>query len=149
MDTRITPKSTQHTGMSLSTEGSVAAWESDVSSRRGRVLHAAISTFTLRAAVACNSRRRDSTVLQTESEEGSAIAFRSTCEFASWHARYDTTRPPLQSLRRPRGRVRAPPTPDRLENEFSRPFDGISSWDNECTLRSRRPDMWLGLGESG
>ena len=27
MDTRITPKSTQHTGMSLSTEGSVAAWE--------------------------------------------------------------------------------------------------------------------------
>ena len=96
-----------------------------------------------------NSRRRDSTVLQTESEEGSAIAFRSTCEFTSWHARYDTTRPPLQSLRRPSGRVRAPPTPDRLENEFSRLFDGISSWDNECTLRPRRPDMWLGLGESG
>jgi hypothetical protein len=35
------------------------------------------------------------------------------------------------------------------ENEFSRLFDGISSWDNECTLRPRRPDMWLGLGESG
>ncbi len=41
---------------------------------------AGMLTFTLSAAVACNSRRRDSTVLQTEWEEGSAIAFCSTCE---------------------------------------------------------------------
>jgi len=115
MAVRITPKSTQHTGMSLSTEGSVAAWEVTFHLDGDESLHAAISTFTLSAAVACNSRRRDSTVLQTESEEGSAIAFRSTCEFTSWPARYDTTRLPRQSLRRPSGRVRAPPTPHRLQ----------------------------------
>jgi hypothetical protein len=58
MDVRITPKSTQHTGMSLSTEGSVAAWEVTFHLDGDESLHAAISTFTLSAAVACNSRRR-------------------------------------------------------------------------------------------
>ena len=82
---------------------------------------AGMLTLTLSAAVGCNSRRRDSTVLQTESEEGSAIAFRSTCEFTSWPARYDTTRLPRQSLRRPNGRVRAPPTPHRLQLYRPRP----------------------------
>jgi len=47
MAVRITPKSTQHTGMSLSTEGSVAAWEVTFHLDGDESLHAAISTFTL------------------------------------------------------------------------------------------------------
>jgi len=43
MDVRITPKSTQHTGMSLSTEGSVAAWEVTFHLDGDESLHAAIS----------------------------------------------------------------------------------------------------------
>ena len=43
MDVRITPKSTQHTGRSLSTEGSVAAWEVTFHLDGDESLHAAIS----------------------------------------------------------------------------------------------------------
>jgi hypothetical protein len=43
MAVRITPKSTQHTGMSLSTEGSVAAWEVTFHLDGDESLHAAIS----------------------------------------------------------------------------------------------------------
>ena len=43
MAVRITPKSTQHTGMSLSTEGSVAAWEVTFHLDGDEFLHAAIS----------------------------------------------------------------------------------------------------------
>jgi hypothetical protein len=43
MDVQITPKSTQHTGMSLSTEGSVAAWEVTFHLDGDEFLHAAIS----------------------------------------------------------------------------------------------------------
>ena len=43
MAVRITPKSTQHTGMSLSTEGSVAAWDVTFHLDGDESLHAAIS----------------------------------------------------------------------------------------------------------
>jgi hypothetical protein len=43
MAVRITPKSTQHTGMSLSTEDSVAAWEVTFHLDGDESLHAAIS----------------------------------------------------------------------------------------------------------
>jgi hypothetical protein len=43
MAVRITPKSTQHTGMSLSTEGSVAAWEVTFHLDGDESHHAAIS----------------------------------------------------------------------------------------------------------
>jgi hypothetical protein len=43
MAVRITPKSTQHTGMSLSMEGSVAAWEVTFHLDGDESLHAAIS----------------------------------------------------------------------------------------------------------
>jgi hypothetical protein len=43
MTVQITPKSTQHTGMALSTEGSVAAWEVTFQLDGDEALHAAIS----------------------------------------------------------------------------------------------------------
>ena len=43
MAVRVTPKSTQHTGMSLSTEGSVAAWEVTFHLDGDESIHAAIS----------------------------------------------------------------------------------------------------------
>ena len=43
MPVQITPKSTQHTGMALSTEGSVAAWEVTFELDGDDSLHAAIS----------------------------------------------------------------------------------------------------------
>jgi hypothetical protein len=43
MTVQITPKSTQHTGMALSTEGSVAAWQVTFELEGDESLHAAIS----------------------------------------------------------------------------------------------------------
>jgi hypothetical protein len=43
MDVRITPKSTQHTGMATSTQGSVAAWEVTFHLDGDESVHAAIS----------------------------------------------------------------------------------------------------------
>jgi hypothetical protein len=43
MTVQITPKSTQHTGMALSTEGSVAAWEVTFQLDGDEAIHAAIS----------------------------------------------------------------------------------------------------------
>jgi len=43
MSVQITPKSTQHTGMAISTEGSVAAWQVAFQLDGDESLHAAIS----------------------------------------------------------------------------------------------------------
>jgi hypothetical protein len=43
MTVKITPKSTQHTGMATSTEGSVAAWQVTFELDEDESLHAAIS----------------------------------------------------------------------------------------------------------
>src|SRR6516164_5457965 len=43
MSVQITPKSTQHTGMAISTEGSVAAWQVTFQLDGDESLHAAIS----------------------------------------------------------------------------------------------------------
>ena len=43
MTVQITPKSTQHTGMATSTEGSVAAWQVTFELDEDESLHAAIS----------------------------------------------------------------------------------------------------------
>jgi hypothetical protein len=43
MTVQITPKSTQHTGMAISTEGSVAAWQVTFDLDGDESLHAAIS----------------------------------------------------------------------------------------------------------
>ncbi len=43
MSVKITPKSTQHTGMATSTEGSVAAWQVTFQLDGDESLHAAIS----------------------------------------------------------------------------------------------------------
>jgi hypothetical protein len=43
MTVQITPKSTQHTGMATSTEGSVAAWQVTFELDRDESVHAAIS----------------------------------------------------------------------------------------------------------
>jgi hypothetical protein len=45
MSVQITPKSTQHTGMAISTEGSVAAWQVTFQLDGDESLHAAISKF--------------------------------------------------------------------------------------------------------
>jgi hypothetical protein len=43
MAVRITPKSTQHTGMATSTEGSVAAWQVTFELEEDESVHAAIN----------------------------------------------------------------------------------------------------------
>ena len=43
MSVQITPKSTQHTGMAISTEGSVAAWQVTFQLDGDESLHSAIS----------------------------------------------------------------------------------------------------------
>ena len=45
MTVQIAPKSTQHTGMATSTEGSVAAWQVTFERDEDESLHAAINMF--------------------------------------------------------------------------------------------------------
>jgi hypothetical protein len=85
MSVQITPKSTQHTGMAISTEGSVAAWQVTFQLDGDESLHAAISVSVAGPSTHQEAQQKALKLLQVFLSEA--------CEAAKKYARRAANRP--------------------------------------------------------
>ena len=74
MTVQITPKSTQHTGMATSTEGSVAAWEVTFELNENESLHAAIDIRLAGTPTHQEARQKALKILQVFLNDACAAA---------------------------------------------------------------------------
>ena len=81
MIVQITPKSTQHTGMATSTEGSVAAWQVTFQLDGGEALHVAISIPVAGPSTHYEAQQKALKILQVFLNDACEAAKK--CQFAS------------------------------------------------------------------